>query len=206
MELFHFFFWCFYNLFCVLGCGIFCRCFCWVEFMFFDVWLLMSFNYDISQFILSPDDLSTRESGVLKSSTIYEVIFIDQFNSISCLLWTEVILFRISIVAIKMGRKGFVLLRCSHCSQSSKKVRAEIWRQELKHRPWWIGAYCIASHVLFILLSFATQNALLRGGTVLNDLDPPTSISNQDNTLQTSLQASLMQVFSQLRVLISKWL
>lgn len=127
-------------------------------------------------------------------------------NLIPSVAFYEPILFRISIVAIKMGRKGFVLLRCSHCSQSSKKVRAEIWRQELKHRPWWIGAYCIASHVLFILLSFATQNALLRGGTVLNDLDPPTSISNQDNTLQTSLQASLMQVFSQLRVLISKWL
>lgn len=123
-----------------------------------------------------------------------------------CLLWTEVILFRVSIVAIKMWRKGFVLFWCPHYSQSSKKVRAEIWRQELKHRPWWIGAYCIASHVLFILFSFATQNALLRGGTVLNDLDPPTSISNQDNTLQMSLQANLMQVFSQLRVLISKWL
>lgn len=39
----------------------------------------------------------------------------------ACLLWTEVTLFRVSIVAIKMGRKGFVLLRCSHCSQSSKE-------------------------------------------------------------------------------------
>jgi hypothetical protein len=52
-----------------------------------------------------------------------------------------------------------------------------------------------------LLLCYVSWAHLLRDGTAHSGLAPPISISNQENASQTSPQASLMKVITQLRVL-----
>lgn len=54
---------------------------------------------------------------------------------------------------------------------------------------------------LLSLLSYATQDHLLRRGTALRGLDPPTSILNQESALYSLLIGSLIEVFSQCKFL-----
>ena len=49
------------------------------------------------------------------------------------------------------------------------------------------------------LLSYTAQDHLPRGDTIHSGLSPPTSIADQENAPYTCLQASLMEVFDQLR-------
>ena len=69
-------------------------------------------------------------------------------------------------------------------------------RWELKQRPY--TAHWLAFHDLLILLSYVTQDQLLRCGTASR---PPTSIINQENASQTCLQVCLIEAFSQLSIL-----
>ena len=46
-----------------------------------------------------------------------------------------------------------------------------------------------------------TQSYLITGGTAPGELHPATSIINQENALQTYLQANLMEAFSQVTFL-----
>lgn len=47
---------------------------------------------------------------------------------------------------------------------------------------------------LLNVLSYITQDHLLRGGTAHRGLSPPTSFISQDNATQACLQASLTEV------------
>lgn len=53
------------------------------------------------------------------------------------------------------------------------------------------------------LLSYAFQDHLPRGGTAHNGLGPPTSITNQENPLQTCLTGQ-SEAFSQLRFFLPR--
>lgn len=72
--------------------------------------------------------------------------------------------------------------------------KAGTWRQELKQTSWRITAYWLAFQVLCSLL--ITQDQLCRDGTIHNKLDPSMYIINQENALQTYLQANLIETFS----------
>jgi hypothetical protein len=58
-------------------------------------------------------------------------------------------------------------------------------KQELMQRPWRNTACWLAPHGLLSLLSYTTQDHLLRGGTTHSGLGPPPSVINQENAPQT---------------------
>jgi hypothetical protein len=62
-------------------------------------------------------------------------------------------------------------------------TEAGAWRQKLMLRPLREAAFCLAPHGLLSLLSYITQNHLLRGGATHNGLGPPLSMINQENIL-----------------------
>lgn len=71
-------------------------------------------------------------------------------------------------------------------------IPAHQWRksgQEPKQRPWGSTAYWFGPHGLLWVLSYTTQDYLVRGGITHRELGLPTSIINQENTLQNCLQS-----------------
>ena len=74
--------------------------------------------------------------------------------------------------------------------------------QEFKQRLWRKTAYWLAPHGLLSLLSYTILNHLPRVAPPTVNGGPPTSIMNLETALQTGLQASLMEAFSQLRFLL----
>lgn len=124
---------------------------------------------------------------------------------------TMAALVRVSITAIKHhnqkhpGEEKPYLACLPHNSQSSKELKAGSWKQERVQRPWRNAAHWLACHGLVSLLPYTTQDH--HPGTALppphpdpSELGPRSSIINQENALQTCLQANLVDVFSQLRV------
>ena len=79
------------------------------------------------------------------------------------------------------------------------KLRPGTWKQEPMQRSWRDAARCLAPHDLLSLLSYATQDNLIRFGTIHSGLDPLTSLRDQENILQIWLQANLNEAISQLR-------
>lgn len=81
--------------------------------------------------------------------------------------------------------------KCLHltvCSPSSREVRQKLKAgAELKQRPRGNAAYWLSLHVLLNLFSYTPQNHQPRGGTTLSGLSFPTSIVNQEFTLQACL-------------------
>lgn len=63
----------------------------------------------------------------------------------------------------------------------------------MKQRPWRNDASWL---VLYLFAVFTAQDFLYRGGTAHRKLSPLISIICQENILQTSLQASLTEHFS----------
>lgn len=108
----------------------------------------------------------------------------------------------------KWGGKGSFHLLGHSASQrkdkrSNQELKAEIWRQELKQRPWRNDAYCFASSCLLSLPSCTNQAHPPKEGTSHSALGPPTLISNQQNSSQTCSQASLMGATLQMRFPLS---
>lgn len=60
---------------------------------------------------------------------------------------------------------------------------------------------------MFILLSYANQDHIPRGGTAHRELSSPTAIINHENAplLQTCIQVNLKEVFSQLKFHFPDW-
>lgn len=58
----------------------------------------------------------------------------------------------------------------------------------------------LLSEQLFRLLSYTTGDHLPRDGTAPSGLNPPMSIITQENAPETSLQASLSEASSQVRL------
>ena len=54
-------------------------------------------------------------------------------------------------------------------------------------RPWREAAYWLASHGLLSLLSYRTQDHQPKDGTTHHGLNPPPSVTNEENTLQLEL-------------------
>lgn len=66
----------------------------------------------------------------------------------------------------------------------------------MRQRPGMDAAYCLAHHTLLNLLSFSTQERHPKDGTIHNELGPPTSITDQENALETCPQEDLVKRFS----------
>lgn len=89
------------------------------------------------------------------------------------------------------GRKQCISLPVPHNSPSWNLVRAGIWMQELKQRPWRSAVYWLAPQGLSSHFSYSIQDHLPRNGNAHSELDTPTSITNHNNTPWTWLQANL---------------
>lgn len=59
-----------------------------------------------------------------------------------------------------LGEEGIYFSLCvvHHLGNSGQELKAGIWRQELKQRPWRSVTYWLLSHGLFIWLSYGTQD------------------------------------------------
>ena len=75
----------------------------------------------------------------------------------------------------------------------------------LMQRPWRGAACWLAPHDLLSLLSYRTQDHLLRSGNTHGGLDPLTSIINWENVPHTCLKANMIEAFSHMRLLFPGW-
>jgi hypothetical protein len=62
-------------------------------------------------------------------------------------------------------------------------------------KPWRRAAQWAAHQGWFCLLSYNTQEYLLRGDTAHHGLDSRVSIINEENVVQTCSEANLMKAF-----------
>jgi hypothetical protein len=72
----------------------------------------------------------------------------------------------------------FMCLKLPHHSSASKDIRTGSGRQELMQRLRRSAVFLFASHSLFSLLFYTTQDHLPRDTTTHNRLGPPPSITN----------------------------
>ena len=59
------------------------------------------------------------------------------------------------------GRKGFIRLRVYVIREARQELRAGIWRQELRQRPWRNAAYWLPPDALLNLLSYLNPEQLI---------------------------------------------
>ena len=93
-----------------------------------------------------------------------------------------------------------------HSWNSGHEFKAMTWKQEPKQRPWGNVAQRLVPHSLLSILSYIICQNLPRSNTVPRELAPCISIVDKEISLQTYLQANLMEAFSRLRIPLSKWL
>jgi hypothetical protein len=86
------------------------------------------------------------------------------------------------------------LLFITKGSQGRNPNRAGIWRLELMQMPWRDAVYWLVSHGFLNLLSYRTQDYQFRHGTTHHRLDPPTLMSNYEDTLQLDLMEGSPQL------------
>ena len=83
-------------------------------------------------------------------------------------------------------------------------LELEAWRYELMHKHGHVLSVDVLLHLLPSLLSFTAQGLLPRGGmaSVLGTL---TSMTNQENAPKPCPHAHIVETFSQLRLLSSRY-
>lgn len=72
-------------------------------------------------------------------------------------------------------------------------------------KSWKDVAYQLAPSSLPSLVSYTNQDILPKGGVPFHELGPPTSIINEGNVPQMCPQENLRDEFSQLRVLLPRY-
>lgn len=102
----------------------------------------------------------------------------------------------------QLGNDLFQLKLWQH-SLPLKRFKTGTWKQKLRNSLR-NSAYWFVPHGLLSLFAFITQDHLNWDGNAHNELDPFTSVINQENDWQTCQQANHMEPFSQWRGLLSK--
>lgn len=100
----------------------------------------------------------------------------------------------------KSREKGFIPLTLLYHSPSPEKVRRGTSGTHKGYEGMLFTGFCSQ------LTAFLCNLGLPASRQHTHELDPPTSIINQENTLHSWLQANLLEAFSQLRVPFPKWL